>query len=79
MKLSIEYAYRRDIYQLDQQELIYNDICLKDEQTVIETKLYESGSIFFIGKGLMEIEDYRHEAKKEKIEDITESLESKLT
>lgn len=79
VKLSIEHAYGREIYLLEQQELICNDICLKDKQTMTKTMVYENGSIFLIVSGSMEIEEHEQEAKKVKIKDITKPSESKLT
>lgn len=58
MKLSIKYAYGREIYLLEQQEWFYNEICLKDEQTAIETMVYENSVVFILNLGYEEIEGH---------------------
>lgn len=68
VKISVIYAYGREIYPLEQQELIYNGVCLRDEQIVMETMVYDSGIIFMNDSGLVKIEDDEQETIEVKSE-----------
>lgn len=66
LKISIAYTYGREIYSFKHTKLFYNCICLKDEQTITETMVYETSTIFILSLGLVDIEEHRQKVKKEK-------------
>lgn len=67
LKISIVYTYGREIYSFKHTKLFYNCICLKDEQTVTETMVYETGTIFILSLGLVDIEEHRQKVKEKNL------------